>query len=348
MNKGEYDLCAVEETAAPNPVPAPVPVPTVTIIEPGVDEDGGIAGWAIALIIILCLSLICCGGYAIAVMCFGVTNCFKDPDDDGPKKIHNDLYLEDNRHNHLPLDYEKRLAIMDGGRSEADDRPRLAIMDGSVASRSRATSYNFTHRSGGPSLQRTYADDDHQISIRSQDPSFATLSTYGSKRRQSRDPTMYITGQDGRIDPGMSVNSFRTRGGESGRFYSDEPQMKPKREPTMYVDGKATGNFQRRSICMTRLQRVRKASRILSCMKMSIRWKKIATSTIFTSAMEWEDPIEIWSMNDRSQTLRISPQQTLNTRVIINTIARRMERWRAVELKNRVRVYRLQNRRNRK
>lgn len=242
MNKGEYDLCALEETAAPNPVPAPAP--KVTIVDTDVDEDGGLAGWAIALIIILCLSLVCCGGYAIAVMCFGVTNCFKDPDDDGPKKIQNDLYSEDHRHNHLPLDYEKRLAIMDGVRSEADDRPRLAIMDGSVASRaSRATSYNFTRRSGGPSLQRTYADEDNQMSIRSQDPSFATLSTYGSKRRQSRDPTMYIPGQEGRIDPGMSVNSFRTRGGESGRYYSDEPQMMPKREPTMYVDGKATGEF---------------------------------------------------------------------------------------------------------
>lgn len=200
--------------------------------DPG--EDDGLAGWAIALIVVLVLSLVCCGGYAIAVLCFGVTNCFKDPDD--PKEIQNNLYM-DNRH--LPIDYEKRLAIMDGGRSEAGGT-RLAIMDGA----SRASAYNYSIRSG-PS-RRTIADEGQIITVRSQDPSFITVSTAGSKRRQARDPTMFIPGSEDRPDPG-SVTSFRTRGGESTnssrRYHSDGLQMKPKREPTMYVDGKASVEY---------------------------------------------------------------------------------------------------------
>jgi hypothetical protein len=234
MNKGEYDLCAIEEkvTAAPRPAPAKSSIVVIN------DDEEGLAGWAIALIVILVLSLVCCGGYAIAVMCFGVANCFKDPDDD-PKGVQNNLYLDNNRH--LPIDYEKRLAIMDGGRSEAGGT-RLAIMDG-VAS--QAPSYNFSHRAG--TSRRTISDENQIVTVRSQDPSFYTLSTYGSKRRQARDPTMFIPGQEDRPDPGMSVTSFRTRGGESRsssrRYYSNEQHLKPKREPTMYVDGKVSVEY---------------------------------------------------------------------------------------------------------
>lgn len=210
MNKGEYDLCAIQDidTAASRSTPAK----TSIVVN---NDDEGLAGWAIALIVIIALSLVCCGGYAIAVM------YFKDTDDD-------------------PKDFEKRLAIMDGGRSEAGGT-RLAIMDGGA---SRAPSYNYSHRSG-PS-RRTIADGHEIVTVRSQDPSFYTLSTYGSKRRQARDPTLFISGQKDRPDPGMSVTSFRTRGGESSsssrRYYSNEQHLKPKREPTMYVDGKVSAD----------------------------------------------------------------------------------------------------------
>ncbi len=228
MDKGEYDLCAIDEKVTA--VPRPTPAKTSIVVN---DNDEGLAGWAIALIIILVLSLVCCGGYAIAVM------CFKDPDDD-PKEVQNNS------------DFEKRLAIMDGGRSEAGGT-RLAIMDGGA---SRAPSYISSHRSG-PS-RRTIADEHEIVTVRSQDPSFFTLSTYGSKRRQARDPTMFIPGQEDRPDPGMSVTSFRTRGGESRtsfrtrggesssssrRYYSNEQHLKPKREPTMYVDGKVSVDY---------------------------------------------------------------------------------------------------------
>lgn len=237
MNKGDYDLCAVKEvvTAAPRTSPAK----TSTSVESNSNEEG-LAGWAIALIIILVLSLVCCGGYAIAVLCFGVTNCFKDPDDD-PKDIQNNLYM-DNRP-HMPLEYEKRLAIMDSSRSEAGGTQRLAIMDGA----SRASAYNsHSIRSGAPS-RRTIADE-HQTIRSMQDPSFCTISTYGSKRKQARDPTMFIPGNEDRADPGTSVRSYRTRGGgestsSSRRYYSEEPPLKPKREPTMYVDGNSVVEY---------------------------------------------------------------------------------------------------------
>jgi hypothetical protein len=84
LDDGEYALCAIEEviTEAPSPAPAAAPEPataqTSAVVQPDPDDEA-LAGWAIALIINLVLSVVCCGGYAIAVMCCGVENFFKDP-----------------------------------------------------------------------------------------------------------------------------------------------------------------------------------------------------------------------------------------------------------------------------
>lgn len=40
------------------------------------DEEEGLAGWAIALIVITCLIIACLIGHIIAVCCCGVANCF--------------------------------------------------------------------------------------------------------------------------------------------------------------------------------------------------------------------------------------------------------------------------------
>merc|ERR1712127_253051 len=44
---------------------------------------------------------------------------------------------------------------------------------------------------------------------------------------------MYIPGQEDRPDPVSSAEN----GESSGRYYQEDPPLKPKRDPTMYVDG---------------------------------------------------------------------------------------------------------------
>jgi hypothetical protein len=62
-----------------------------------------------------------------------------------------------------------------------------------------------------------------------------TKSTYGTKHRQSRDPTMYIPGQEDKRDPDSESGWFSD--GDGSRRYHEDPPLKPKREPTMYIDG---------------------------------------------------------------------------------------------------------------
>jgi hypothetical protein len=59
------------------------------------------------------------------------------------------------------------------------------------------------------------------------DDSF-TINTYSTKHKISRDPTMYIPGQEDRPDPYS----------ESG-WSDDGPPFKSKRDPTMYLDGES-------------------------------------------------------------------------------------------------------------
>ena len=49
---GEYDLCSIEEVITEVPSPAPAPALTQS------DDGGGLAGWAIALIVVFVLSLL--------------------------------------------------------------------------------------------------------------------------------------------------------------------------------------------------------------------------------------------------------------------------------------------------
>ncbi len=56
------------------------------------------------------------------------------------------------------------------------------------------------------------------------------------KRKQGRDPTIYIPGQEDRPDPDSEKSWFSDV--IISCRYCEDPPLKPKREPTMYFDGK--------------------------------------------------------------------------------------------------------------
>jgi len=242
MQNGKYDLC-VEDITTPAPVPPP---PMALVVESDPDE-GGLAGWAISLIIIFVLLFVCCIGYAIAVFCFGVANCFDEcfRDHDDTKEIHNNIYFDDR------------------SRESRRSRKMLAIEDGS-----RASGYT-SRRSGHSRAIELATPEEEDESFRFPDDAFTveaskctrgTKSTYGTKHRQGRDPTMYIPGQEDKPDPQTLMitqgrdptmyipgqedkpepdyeSSWFSESNGSRRHHEDPP-LKPKREPTMYLDGK--------------------------------------------------------------------------------------------------------------
>eukprot|EP00571_Detonula_confervacea_P016302 CAMPEP_0172300564 /NCGR_PEP_ID=MMETSP1058-20130122/2629_1 /TAXON_ID=83371 /ORGANISM="Detonula confervacea, Strain CCMP 353" /LENGTH=628 /DNA_ID=CAMNT_0013010383 /DNA_START=61 /DNA_END=1947 /DNA_ORIENTATION=+ len=226
---GKYDLCMIDKTTPP-----PVRAPTPALVQ-SYSGDEGLAGWVIALIVIFVLLLLCCIGYIVFV------SCFKSYDD--TKEVHNNIYMDDRDRD---SGYEdRRLAIMDDRRPAIMDDRRLAIMD----DRSRASGYGDERlaikddrsRASGYTSRRSVRSQRQIVLTGQQEPtadedSF-TINTYGTKgkkQRQARDPTMYMPGQEDRPDPASSVRSIGSR---SSRRYLEDPPLKPKRDPTMYVEG---------------------------------------------------------------------------------------------------------------
>ena len=219
---GEYDLCSIEEVITEVPSPAPAPALTQS------DDGGGLAGWAIALIVVFVLSLVCCGGYAIAVMCCGVKSFFKDHED--TKEIQTNMYM-DRRLG--PTDASNRLAIMDSKTIQNTLRSHHT---------KQITVGSRVHPASQSTVQQVVCSNPQYPSF--DDNSFS-INTYSTNHRKARDPTMFIPGRRSQPDPGATYigGSTNRYGGSSRRHYSEEPPLKPKRDPTMYVDGK-TFNLQ--------------------------------------------------------------------------------------------------------
>ena len=221
MQNGKYDACANDDPTPPPSSSQVVTPPPMALVPESDPDEGGLAGWAISLIIIFVLLFVCCIGYAIAVFCFGVANCFDEcfRDHDDTKKIHNNIYFDDR------------------SRESRRSRKMLAIEDGS-----RASGYT-SRRSGHSRAIELATPEEEDESFRFPDDAFTveaskctrgTKSTY-AKQRQGRDPTMYIPGQDDKPDPDSESGWFSD--GDGSRRYHEDPPLKPKREPTMYIDG---------------------------------------------------------------------------------------------------------------
>ncbi len=210
IGNGGYNDCAIEKSAS-----SPSSGSSTSVYY---SDDEGLAGWAIALIVILVLSIVFCSGYAVAVIFFGVANCFKFRDADPKAKFHNNIFL-------------------DGG----DGLSKYSNRDADARSRTSGYHSRQLVLAGPPSQSEAPREDAFTIN------SYAT-----SRRKVSRDPTMFIPGQEGKPDP--NPNILRITYGEasisSHRYSSDGHSLKPKREPTMYVDGVAFAEKSKRDPTM--------------------------------------------------------------------------------------------------
>ncbi len=202
IGNGGYNDCAIEKSEATLSASSPSSGGRTSMYS----DDEGLAGWAIALIVILVLSIVLCGGYAVAVIFFGVANCFKFRDTDPKAKFRNNIYL-------------------DGG----DGLSKHSNRD--VDARSRTSGYH--------SRQLVLAGPQSQ-SVAPREDAFTINSYATSRRKVSRDPTMFIPGQEGKPDPNPNILTitYGEASTSSHRYSSsDRHSLKPKREPTMYVDG---------------------------------------------------------------------------------------------------------------
>jgi hypothetical protein len=168
---------------APSPAPAPAPAPaaaqTSAVVQPDTD-GGGLDGWAIALIITLALSVVCCSGDAIAVMCFGVENFFfKYPEDAKGMSFQNNMYMDER---FGPTDSEKRLAIMD---SKSQMSRKQLTLDSRMQRTLRGQNSNQHSQMHGGS--RVYPDRQSGIQVVCSNPEYPsfddtkfTINTYST------------------------------------------------------------------------------------------------------------------------------------------------------------------------
>ena len=205
---GEFELC-VKEIFNPTP-PTPARAPSSVIVQNdsdggiGVDGGDGLPGWGIALIVIAVLLLLACLGYCIFLNCFTDDYNYNDT-----KETNNNIYLEDEKSRASGYTSRRSPRSIQSRKS----RPRQIVLAEPQDSKS----------------------DDGSFTINT----YASKKTYASKQRQGRDPTMYIPGQEDKPDPDSSDSDVLmiTDGESRRRYYAEDPPLRPKRDPTMYVAG---------------------------------------------------------------------------------------------------------------
>ena len=225
-SQGEFSLCA-KDKPTPRPVAPPAPSNPSRGQRPKTFNDGygsggansgggGLAGWAVSLIVIIVLILAFCIAYY-------VWKSMRYNRDD--KGMSNNIYLDQNKDRGFD------------GRSYA----------GQTAARSTRTKRTRQSR-------RSYDQDagaEIVMDNKNDNTTFDdfTINTYGTKQPEEaeeesvlritigRDPTMYIPGQEDKPDPDSSDVLMITDGAASTRQYFEDPPVKAKRDPTMYVDG---------------------------------------------------------------------------------------------------------------
>ena len=190
------------------------PSPAVNSYSDGNDDPGGgLAGWAIAIIILVVLAVLCFVGYAIFVVFFSD----RDQEGDGSTKIQNNLMLFGNKSRGGPRNesyYDESHDVKSRGRSTGSFTE--------IYGKSRSAD-------GAASTMKKPKDEPYGKSSGTSKKSKAT------KTRVAKDPTMYVPGQDQKPDPDSGKHHSSSL--KSNRKYNEDPPLKPKKDPTMWVDG---------------------------------------------------------------------------------------------------------------
>ena len=221
------------------------------------EEEEGLAGWAIALIVITCLIIACLIGYIIAVCCCGVANCFayccaccrkggrsSSTTNNKEKVIYDDRTRSTSRRTRMlaiedrPREERTRvLALEDRPREEKkkdvilmiknkeDNRSMLAIADGMEESIKSRNNRNMM----------LALENGKQAGRRETLDTFVPLPPVHKKKKMGRDPTLYIAGDEEKPDPEEALMLTN-----DGVTYKDGPSLKVKRDPTMYYEGRRT------------------------------------------------------------------------------------------------------------
>ena len=195
----------------------------------------GWAGWAVALIVIFCLLFVCCIGYAVGVVCCGMSNCFNCfyHDEHDNEKTKSMSYLDDNT---TTRSRTRDIVIDDRSRSTKTNIPDVLLIE-------NGSRYSTTTRGGGGPVIEVI-DEDTVFTVNSHSTR-DTKSTGKQRSRMGRDPTMHYPGNTVGRDPTMYIpgreDATDPHGSVDDSTYYDEVEskstMKIKREPTMYVNG---------------------------------------------------------------------------------------------------------------
>ena len=225
---GKYELC-VQEIEKPSS-----PTASFDVFGSSGDsgsDSGGLAGWAIGLITIFMLIIVCCGGYWIAVIFCGLTNVFKFDDESRTTVLDKNMYFDDTSQ-YTGAQQSRVLAL----RSRADDDSYTLNSYGDRTRRNNRPRRDPTMYIPG---QDELPDPDADVLMLNDD-----ARSRGSSRRYyedpplkpKRDPTMYMDGlpeqysvassYKSQRDPTMYVDDVGSRGGREGRpkrsYYDDE------------------------------------------------------------------------------------------------------------------------------
>ncbi|KAL7530204.1 hypothetical protein ACHAWF_003282 [Thalassiosira exigua] len=233
---GQYTLC-IHQPARTSGTDAP-------------SGGGGLPGWAVAIIVILVLSVVFCLCYYI--YCSYFRNDRREYDSRRDTKGFG--YSEDS----FFANRSKSVRPRGGGKSRThDDRngSRSRRHD-SRSRRTRRAKYDEDYSRRRDEYSHRDGDGDLQIVLsHPQDPKFDednfTINTYGTRPKartnMGRDPTMYIPGQEDKPDPEANILAIEAGPSNPGpgnrRYYTEDPDddARPKREPTMYIDGQSIG-----------------------------------------------------------------------------------------------------------
>ena len=243
-SSGKFTNCISDE---------PLPVydndnadPTVRAEEP---TGGGLAGWAVAVIILAVLALLSCiGGFVV----YKYQQRDEDDMQEQPreKHVYNGMYYPTGSMPRKPRRVTTHSTYHDSTRSRGD-----------AHSRSRSHAYHQEQGRGRhprpirrePRMYEPNSTPDTSDSTEAElavdlilsetsreDPAFDeenfSINTYSTrKKRVGRDPTMYIPGQEDRPDPEAGGGQLvLIADGEGGQGYHEDPPLKVKRDPSSY------------------------------------------------------------------------------------------------------------------